>query len=245
MKNIHILPTDKPSRLHEYDYLSPMGLSKEPLKWRLGRNIYITNDEDINENDYIITKEGKLVQVSYLLSKDLQGASKVVLTTDQDLIKEGVQHIDDEFLEWFVKNPSCEEVEVDYKITSFIEVTHPSDKISTQYIKKLYKIIIPKEGTPQFVSMCENTFGGKTKIMTAVEFLIDWMKKNQYFIGNDLLQAVEQAKEIEKQQERMYSEEEVIELLTQRSKHFSTKVKPFNELLLKQDLEWFEQFKKK
>jgi DNA-directed RNA polymerase subunit RPC12/RpoP len=43
----------------------------------------------------------------------------------------------------------------------------------------------------------------------------------------------------------MYSEEEVRELLTQRCKHFSTNVKPFNELLMKQDLEWFEQNKKK
>lgn len=36
--------------------------------------------------------------------------------------------------------------------------------------------------------------------MTAVEFLIDWMEKNQYFIGNDLLQIVEKSKEMEKQQ---------------------------------------------
>ena len=36
--------------------------------------------------------------------------------------------------------------------------------------------------------------------MTAVEFLIDWMGKNQYFIGNDLLQIVEQAKKIENHQ---------------------------------------------
>ncbi len=35
---------------------------------------------------------------------------------------------------------------------------------------------------------------------TAVEYLIDWMGKNQYFIGNDLLQAVDQAKEMEKEQ---------------------------------------------
>jgi hypothetical protein len=35
---------------------------------------------------------------------------------------------------------------------------------------------------------------------TAVEFLVDWMSKNQYFIGNDLLKAVKQAKEMEKQQ---------------------------------------------
>ena len=52
----------------------------------------------------------------------------------------------------------------------------------------------------------------------------------------------EQAKEMEKGQNG-YSEEDVIKLLTQRSKHFGTNVKPFQELLLKQDLEWFEQFK--
>jgi hypothetical protein len=73
------------------------------------------------------------------------------------------------------------------------------------------------------------------KMKTAVEWLLDWMGKNQYFIGNDLLKAVEQAKEMEKEQiiellakldsdiakeltfkpkqERMYSEEEVDKLL--------------------------------
>jgi hypothetical protein len=35
---------------------------------------------------------------------------------------------------------------------------------------------------------------------TAVELLIDWMGANQYFIGNDLLEAVAQAKEMEKQE---------------------------------------------
>ena len=35
---------------------------------------------------------------------------------------------------------------------------------------------------------------------TAVEFLFNWMNTNQYFIGNDLLQAVKQAKAMEKQQ---------------------------------------------
>jgi len=47
------------------------------------------------------------------------------------------------------------------------------------------------------------------------------------------------------QAERMYSEEEVKELLIQRCKHFGTSVSPFDKLLLKQDLEWFEQNKKK
>ena len=37
------------------------------------------------------------------------------------------------------------------------------------------------------------------KKQTAVEWLKDWMGKNQYFIGNDLLEAIEQAKATEKE----------------------------------------------
>jgi lipoate-protein ligase A len=113
MKNIHTLPTDKPSRLHFTEFFEELVFTPKYEKLD-GVNIYITSsNSDINENDYIITKDVKLVQVSYLLSKDLEGASKVILTTDQDLIKDGVQAIDDEFLEWFVKNPSCEEVRIE------------------------------------------------------------------------------------------------------------------------------------
>ena len=43
----------------------------------------------------------------------------------------------------------------------------------------------------------------------------------------------------------MYTEEEVRELLINRSKKFSTQVEPFNAILLKQDIEWFDQNKKK
>lgn len=45
-------------------------------------------------------------------------------------------------------------------------------------------------------------------------------------------------------EKRSYSEEEVIELLTKRCEHFGTSVSPFDKLLLKQDLEWFNEFKK-
>ena len=145
MKNIHILATDKPSRLHEYDYSSPMGLSKEPLQWRLGRNIYITPDEEIREGDWCLDKFNQRwkLEDERLIAFDSKGikrfstdnilghdCKKIILTTDQDLI--GVQAIDDEFLEWFVKNPSCEVVEV----------------VKTAPIRpfgSLHKIIIPKE----------------------------------------------------------------------------------------------------
>ena len=137
MKNIRVLPTDKSSILSIEDGI----LILHRPQWRKGtQNIYITShNEDINENDYIITKDGRLVQVSYLLSKDLEEASKVILTTDQDLIADGVQAIDDEFLEWFVKNPSCEKVETVFNNRGITG----AEKILKTFGE--YKIIIPKE----------------------------------------------------------------------------------------------------
>jgi hypothetical protein len=84
---------------------------------------------------------------------------------------------------------------------------------------------------------------------TAVEWLFNQLSINNMALDKgtkahqEMEQKIfEQAKEMEKEQ-KGYSEEDVIKLLTQRSKHFGTNVKPFQELLLKQDLEWFEQFK--
>jgi hypothetical protein len=111
MKNIHLIPTDKPSRLH----LGNSGLVLCDFKFGKntinGQNIYITSDEEIKEGDWVLSGN-KIYQIKES-AKDflnhVQGiSSKIILTTDQDLIKYGVQCIDDEFLEWFVKNPSCQ-----------------------------------------------------------------------------------------------------------------------------------------
>ena len=152
IKNLWILPTDKPSRL----YLGNngnfvFGMMQTSIQSRnddfTNQNTHITSNKDINENDYIITKDGRLVQVSYLLSKDLDGAKKIILTTDQDLIKDGVQAIDDEFLEWFVKNSSCEEVEVNKLCYGAL----------SGYADAGYKIIIPKEEPIQESYICPHT----------------------------------------------------------------------------------------
>ncbi len=71
----------------------------------------ISNTENVDENCWIIT-DGKLVQVSYLLSDEVAKGNKVIITTNKLLINDDVQEIDDEFLEWFVKNPTCEFVHV-------------------------------------------------------------------------------------------------------------------------------------
>ena len=115
MKNIHLLPTDKPSRLAIlHDNKLHIGTSFKKDFNVSPQNIYITSDEEIKEGDYGI--HPITLNISKHHSKDnnlTQGWKKIILTTDQDLIKDGVQAIDDEFLEWFVKNPSCEGVEIE------------------------------------------------------------------------------------------------------------------------------------
>ena len=79
---------------------------------KINNNIYITNDEQAKEGDwgYIPFQGGDVKLVGKYFADDWK---KIILTTDQDLIKDGVQAIDDEFLEWFVKNPSCEEIKIE------------------------------------------------------------------------------------------------------------------------------------
>ena len=134
MKNIHLIKTDKPSRLHldKTKYLSyDLGFySKDNKSFGSYQNIYITSNEEIKEGDYFWKPDCNMIfRAEYTPHK---GCQKVILTTDQDLIKDGVQSIDDEFLQWFVKNPSCEEVE--------IESWQTKGEWDLDY-----KIIIPKE----------------------------------------------------------------------------------------------------
>jgi hypothetical protein len=134
MKIIHVLPTDKPSRLHFDDKLflstSPQ-ISKNINSIVEGRNIYITSDEEIKVGDWVITPTNDIIQWAKVFQPD---GKKIILTTDGDLINDGVQPIDDEFLEWFVKNPNCEKVEIENGWGLEIDIETP-----------YYKIIIPKE----------------------------------------------------------------------------------------------------
>jgi hypothetical protein len=123
MKNLHLLPTDKPTGIFEskisgLQYSIMHKIRTNPL---VGLHIYITNDEEI-KGDWFLRK-GKIHKLRYndgngnLWTKNglkiyASGSKKIILTTDSHLIAEGVQAIDNDFLQWFVKNPSCERVEV-------------------------------------------------------------------------------------------------------------------------------------
>ena len=141
MKNIQVLPTDKPSRLylHSDNELQLRTNIIRTSEDYLGSNqhIYITSDEEIKQGDWCIYKTGEIIH--YLVKLNTDNLKKIILTTDQDLIKDGVQSIDDEFLWWFVKNPRCESVEVE-------NIPNNNWGFDLEEPMNLgYKIIIPKE----------------------------------------------------------------------------------------------------
>jgi hypothetical protein len=156
MKNVRVLPTDKTSngyilgkcikelsdvKIGQFTKTYHLMFSEEYFQ---PHNIYITSDETIKEGDWVIDDEQDVFQVleinhtQGILRSDgftyvINICKKIILTTDQDLIKDGVEPIPDDFLEWFVKNPSCESVEVekwtDYKLKNNEEVIFFNYKI--------------------------------------------------------------------------------------------------------------------
>jgi hypothetical protein len=146
MKNIHILATDKPSRLYLSDYGKELNLSAYPLRnYTTGQHIYITNSEEIKIGDYYYLPRTNSVYKCIEDPTELNlerrlGIAKIILTTDGDLIKDGVQAIDDEFLEWLVNNPSCEYVTIRKKSV----VKAIVKRIGIKNFDNGYKIIIPK-----------------------------------------------------------------------------------------------------
>ena len=208
MKNIHLLPTDKPSRLHLWTDENGSKLALCDLEFshtRNTQNIYITSDEVIRVEDWFLWKDTEdpylfkcigltdtdSLQVENSLTKKIGTynrdpkdsdygdwyrcySKKIILTTDPDLIKDGVQAIDDDFLEWFVKNPSCEGVDV------------YNDK-SVGYEYDHYAIIIPQE---------------EPKQQTAVEWLFIKLYETIEMKGDGKVMdaLLKEAKEIYKQQ---------------------------------------------
>ena len=178
-KNIFLIATDKQSKLYHWigndTYKGGLRLRKlsgfceETSIGIKNQHIYITNDEEIKKGDWCyLNKDGK--KYVYKCTEKPQNPKhwglKIILTRDPKLIADGIQPIPDEFLEWFVKNPSCERVEVKHKdVVQFGNMTmydHNGDgshyfctncEVETSRSKEellkfgveYYKIIIPQE----------------------------------------------------------------------------------------------------
>ena len=137
MKSIYLLPTKKPSKLVKiYN-----DVNRKTFKLKLDVevndsfkeyvNIYITYDERPNSNEYYIIDDIYEVLKNDFLKFIDNTCKKIILTTDQDLIDDGVQAIDDEFLEWFCSKNG----QVD-----FVKIVSIEDEKKKDYF--LYKIII-------------------------------------------------------------------------------------------------------
>jgi hypothetical protein len=224
MKNMYLIPTDKPSRLIHNDanqlcYQSNKSF-KNDRKWMYRKkfNIYITSDEEIKEGDYGVIGEVIMTYSQMYKMWNATQGKKIILTTDQDLIKDGVQAIDDEFLEWFVKNPSCEEVDLD--------TFSLGNKI-------LFNVVFPKEEPKQIKCYCGHTITcdcgpleepKQETLEEAAEMYAD--KQSDASMRKDPLEYSKSGEELwdeaktdfiagaKWQQERMYSEEEVRQLLS-------------------------------
>ncbi len=251
MKNIHILPTDKPSRLYLEFGDGDLCLANNILpqtKRSNNQHICITNDEEIKDGDWFLWQgyggEWFKEKCEYMLYEGKKTKHlncnykiqfKVILTTDPDLIADGVQAIDDEFLEWFVKNPSCEEVEVDkgYRGVNLFN----------------YKIIIPKEEPKPIHEQIIEHCGGKEKFkeitglkpkQQTLEEVVEQELENHFFSNISEIKKAKYfinfgAKWQQEQDKNKYSEEEVMDMFDK----FSMYLPLHYEFLVK------EQFKKK
>jgi hypothetical protein len=283
MRNVHILPTDKPSRLWINNLLQgKLELSKEVL---IGSNtaqhIYITSNEKIKQGDWCIYDSGEVIQ--YLVKLNTDNLKKIILTDNPDLIAEGVQPIDNEFLEWFVKNPSCEEVKVEKEnicarcYSNDVDECWSAKECSDgRYDKIKYKIIIPQEEPKQELELKDFESSSILDVLNMgnVEYLGNgdiiynpnllfikrddkWFIKTEEPKQETLEETAKRLYEYQSQnppytiitpkakiegfiegakwqQERMYSEEEVKEILMKTDR------------FLRADLDlWFEQSKKK
>jgi hypothetical protein len=227
MKNIHLLPTDKPSRLYKSKItqnisMGPIDISQHgDATYNL--IIYITSDEEIKTGDkslLIIDGFKPMILTHHEPVEDGYLGKKIILTTDQDLIADWVQAISDEFLEWFVRNPSCEEVEVKHFGTCCGNQSI-TQCINCKKYNPVYKIIIPQEEPKQ--ETLEEYSNGLYK--QSLKDDVDLTFSDGVKLGAKW------------QAERMYSEEDLLSAFEAGMMFIGEDKGSFGE--------WFEQFKKK
>jgi translation initiation factor 2 beta subunit (eIF-2beta)/eIF-5 len=241
MKNLHLISTEKPSRLY-VDSQNNICTTDVEMKCGNKRNIYITNDEEIKEGDiwYDGTNIRKDFPKSFINGID----KKIILTTDQDLIKDGVQEIDEEFLQWFVKNSSCERVEVE-----FIEDNWG-----------YYEIIIPKEEPKDVILGYKTSLDAQMLNSQYVDFSnpnadkissasTTSFKQETHICKHCGVETTQSDDECYAKQERMYSEKDMKQYAWQCVANFLSNSKNeveqnLVEVIIDRNNDVFNQFKK-
>lgn len=219
MKNLFILPSEKPSRLLKSENNNFMIIKSDTLNWfeiilkNTYQNIYITNNDGLNENDYVITDDvdnyGKLFQVSWLKNNKIKNCYKVILTTDHDLIKNGVQAIDNDFLEWFIKHPTCGVVDVEWLdfIRSFFINIKKEEPYQPKTFKELFANTAIIAETDEFGNLNYKFKANmKEELLPKINLFNDWLEKN----GDPQI-----AKQVEKEAKEL-CEKQTLELAAEK-----------------------------
>lgn len=202
------------------------------------KNIYITYSEKIKDGEYGLSRLGEIIK--FHSGYDYRYYAKIILTTDQDLINDGVQGIngvmasDFRFLDWIFDHPNCEYVDIKkYMLCGYCgqENCHNLEHLDEEDVL-LYEAIIPKEEAKQETLEESALRLYPIKIESCMEGKID---VNSY--ERNLF--IEGAKW---QKERMYSEEEVRKISLDFFYHWWNSKGTNTEQGFK---EWFEQFKNK
>jgi hypothetical protein len=254
MKNIHVIPTDKPSRLYLFEERLILGdLVTVVFKnsGAVNQNIYITSDEKIKEGvaqwylDKFLNKPMNSGGAQYGEKQNV-----IILTTDAQLIKNGVQAIDDEFLEWFVKNPSCESVRVNnlcygalggfadagYKI--IIPKEEPKLDLEKEMFELEQELDIPSHlrwhnSKPEQETLEEAAENHASKKLQRPITIYTPLESNVA----EYVSFVKGAKWQQEQDKNKYSEEEVLEIINRLGYDLGEPKSAIEE--------WFDQFKKK
>lgn len=161
--NLYIISYDDNLELGGYHFNS-----------KYGDELQKTNQRDIDSRKY-------WEAVDYYISK-------ILLTTDLELVKDGIQEVPESFLNWFLENPSCEYVELKQ------EKLHPGEVMDDSYPKDFldYQIVFQN---------------GESLIDAANEYAKNDYTKSYDFSSDTLIEAFTEGANWQSQ--RMYSKEEL------------------------------------
>jgi hypothetical protein len=221
MKNIHLLPTDKQSKLHKIG--NELGFTEIPNDnfIAIQLHVFVTNDEEIKEGDWfyeIRTRQSNVVKRKFEFTSVNENCKKIVLTNNNTLIENNVQEVDDDFLRWLVKNPTCEEVEViKYEDnnspilikdkTFHYKITIPKEELNQETLEEAAKNYAIKKRQRKHLSnrefdLCQGDFINGAK----------W--QHEQFFNDDRVKTLEKGMEyLLKRQETMFSGDEVYDIL--------------------------------
>ena len=226
MKNLFLLPTTKLSRLHHYAEWEDLGLSSVPAKWSQGRHIYIVSDIAPNVTEWSLNTNSKYehkevcridneLEFKSYVNLPSNKCNKIILTTDPDLIQDGVQAIDDEFLNWFIRNWDCESV----KAIAYLMQNNTVRYLLVDYIKDI-KYPIGGYAPGYYTCKCVNC--------------------KESFLGDKRAVQCEPCA-TKSQEEKMYTKEDVLKELNILMKMSSSTVDTFTDDNEELTDKWFEK----